>query len=61
MSRRDELRIERFLSALNFDGIRPDGQGMFKLSRQASANAVRNVEYVCAKDERFDWKWKDEA
>lgn len=45
----------RHLISLKADGYEPDRDGMFTLRDWTPARVRRDVEALCARDDRFDW------
>ncbi len=45
----------RHLLSLKCDGLEPDNEGMFVLQSWVPDRVVRDVEALCARDDRFDW------
>lgn len=61
MPSRTELTVSRLLVLLALEGVTPNQEGMFLLHRAASDKVQCEVRNLCERDERFDWKWSDEA
>jgi hypothetical protein len=51
----------RLLASLKWAGVTHDRDGMFIVPRNIPRAIVGDLELLCAKDERFDWKFGDEA
>jgi hypothetical protein len=61
MTRTAAYGSNRYLASLKWDGVTPDRNGLFEIPRNINTRIVQHLEALCAKDDRFDWRYIEDA